>query len=118
MKLFENLLIGSYLAAADNLNCDVDMLELPDNAEKWDCGLTGYSSPDNPVPTGTECTLQCNPGFVLECEFLIFGVKSDKDNIFLIFSDASTQRWKQVQKCLKKGWRKGGKVDVKCTNYG
>ena len=102
MKLFENLLIGSYLAAADNLNCDVDMLELPDNAEKWDCGLTGYSSPDNPVPTGTECTLQCNPGFVLECEFLIFGVKSEKHYIFLLFFRCVNSKMEASSKMFKK----------------
>ena len=51
---------GNSKAAPTSYHCDTSELELPPNAEKWDCSeATG-----NLVPAGDKCKLKCDAGFV------------------------------------------------------
>ena len=75
MKLSYGLVIWSNLAAGKK-TCDTAELDLPDNAEKWQCeGAT-----DNLVEAGNDCKLKCEAGYSEAiCKFfLIF----DKDFLF------------------------------------
>ena len=68
MKILEFFIIGYCLAAGlKSSSCDVNGLNLPEHADKWNC----TQIEDWPlVPTGTVCFLKCDPGYIqTQCEF-------------------------------------------------
>ena len=71
MKLFQSLTLLCNLAVGKK-TCDIAELDLPDNAEKWQC----ENANDNLVPAGNDCKLKCKNGYSEAiCKFLIFTAK-------------------------------------------
>ena len=66
MKLLNQFIILSGFACASSNKdprsyyCDKTELELPSDAEKWDCAEEN----GNLVPAGDKCKLKCDAGFV------------------------------------------------------
>ena len=66
MRLLNQFIFLSSLASGGSnadprsYHCDTSELELPPNAEKWDC----TEATGNLVPAGARCELKCDAGFV------------------------------------------------------
>ena len=66
MKLLNQFIFLSGLASGNSkadprsYYCDTSELELPPNAENWDC----TEATGNLVPAGAKCELKCDAGFV------------------------------------------------------
>ena len=71
MKIINGLvIIGSLALGKDQKSnyCNIDDLQLPAHAEKWDC--TGAT--DNFAPVGSKCDLKCDVGYIQTICRLIF----------------------------------------------
>ena len=66
MKLLSGFIIFAGLVKAaekipKSYYCDIEDLDLPANAEKWDCP----EAKGDLTPSGSNCKLKCNAGFTV-----------------------------------------------------